>query len=138
VNGLTGHQRPTQTSTEVSETKMKVLKHNRGDAAIAGRGHRRRTVLLFAIAAAVLEAVPLKRSGYRIVGGNVVVRCRQGHLFTTIWIPAASVKSLRLGWWRLQRCPVGGHWSIVTLVRQADLSEDDRRFAREHEDIRIP
>ena len=29
-------------------------------------------------------------------GRNVVVRCRQGHLFTTIWIPGGSLKALRL------------------------------------------
>jgi hypothetical protein len=67
-----------------------------------------------------------------------VVRCRKDHLFTTIWIPAASVKSLRLGWWRVQRCPVGHHWSLVTPVNEADLSDDQRRVASEHRDIRIP
>jgi hypothetical protein len=74
----------------------------------------------------------------RRIGGNVIVRCRSGHLFTTIWIPAASVKSLRLVWWRLQRCPVGHHWSLVTPVNGSDLSEGERRFAREHQDIRLP
>jgi len=67
-----------------------------------------------------------------------VVRCRQGHLFTTIWIPAASIKSLRLGWWRAQYCPVGRHWSLVTPVREAELSKRERRFASQHQDIRIP
>ena len=49
----------------------------------------------------------LARAGYRF-GTRTVVRCRQGHLFTTVWIPGASLKSLRLGWWRWQYCPVGG------------------------------
>jgi hypothetical protein len=74
----------------------------------------------------------------RRLGGNVVVRCRQGHLFTTIWIPAASLKALRLGWWRLQRCPVGHHWSLVTPVDESSLSTADRRIARERHDLRIP
>jgi hypothetical protein len=74
----------------------------------------------------------------RRIGGNVIVRCHSGHLFTTIWIPAASVKSLRLVWWRVQRCPVGRHWSLVTPVNESELSEDERRFAREHRDIRLP
>jgi hypothetical protein len=74
----------------------------------------------------------------RRIGGNVIVRCRAGHLFTTIWIPAASVKSLRLGLWRVQRCPVGRHWSLVTPVKEADLTEAERRFAREHHDIPLP
>jgi hypothetical protein len=74
----------------------------------------------------------------RRIGGNVVVRCRAGHLFTTIWIPAASVKAVRLGAWRFQRCPVGRHWSLVTPVNQDELAEDEQRFAREHHDIKLP
>jgi hypothetical protein len=75
--------------------------------------------------------------GYK-VGGNVVVRCRQGHLFTTIWVPGASLKSIRLGWARVQRCPVGRHWSLVTPVKDATLSDDQRREAASHRDVRIP
>lgn len=79
----------------------------------------------------------LKMRGYGFAG-DVVVRCRRGHVYTTIWIPGASLKSVRLGWWRLQRCPVGGHWSLVTPVRQSALTEDERRAASESRDIRIP
>jgi hypothetical protein len=71
-------------------------------------------------------------------GGNVVARCRQGHLFTTIWIPGVSVKALRLGWWRIQRCPVGHHWALVRPVRESELGEDERREAAEHRDVRLP
>ncbi len=78
-----------------------------------------------------------RRLGYK-VGGNTIVRCRQGHLFTTIWVPGASLKSIRLGWARVQRCPVGKHWSLVTPVKDADLTDDERRDAAEHRDIRIP
>ena len=74
----------------------------------------------------------------RRVGGNLIVRCRQGHLFTTLWIPAASVKSLRLGWWRFQYCPVGRHWSLVTPVREDSLTEEERRVARAQHDIWLP
>ena len=70
--------------------------------------------------------------------GNVIVRCRQGHLFTTLWVPGASVKSVRLGWWRFQRCPVGNHWSWVTPVRESELSGREQRSARKHRDIRVP
>ena len=79
----------------------------------------------------------LKLRGYRMAG-DVVVRCRDGHLFTTIWVPGASLKSVRLGLWRFQRCPVGRHWSIVTPVKRAELTEDERRTASENRDIRIP
>ena len=64
----------------------------------------------------VVGTVVARFLGYR-VGGNTVVRCRRGHLFTTLWIPGASMKSIRLGWWRVQRCPVGNHWSLVVPVR---------------------
>jgi hypothetical protein len=78
-----------------------------------------------------------RQLGYK-VGGNVVVRCRQGHLFTTIWIPGASLKAIRLGWARLQRCPVGKHWTLVTPVKDATLTHEERTRAAQHHDVRIP
>jgi hypothetical protein len=89
------------------------------------------------VAAVLVEAIATWLRAHRL-GGNLVVRCREGHLFTTIWIPGASLKSVRLGWWRLQRCPVGAHWSIVTPVREADLTRAQRRSARANEDVRVP
>jgi hypothetical protein len=97
--------------------------------------HLRRALLI--LGAALVEILPLWRRGYGL-GGHVVVRCRAGHLFTTLWFPGASVKSLRLGWWRLQRCPVGGHWSLVTPVRRSDLTEEELQLAAERRDIRLP
>jgi hypothetical protein len=91
-------------------------------------------IVIAAIAAATLAA---RRRGYKF-GGNTVVRCRQGHLFTTIWIPGVKLKALDLGIARLQRCPVRNHWSLVTPVRDADLTDEEREFARTHHDIRIP
>lgn len=78
-----------------------------------------------------------KRRGYKM-GGGTVVRCRKGHLFTTIWVPGVSLKAVRLGWVRLQRCPVGNHWSLVTPIKDADLTDEVRRIAAEHRDARIP
>jgi hypothetical protein len=98
----------------------------------------RSALLLGSIIALTFAAtVMLRRRGYGI-GGNTVVRCRQNHLFTTIWVPLASVKALRLGWWRFQWCPVGRHWSLVTPVRESDLTEEEKRIAAENRDIRIP
>ena len=97
---------------------------------------RRRNVLVLAAAVFFETAALWLRSGR--LAGNVIVRCREGHLFTTIWIPAASVKSLRLGFWRVQYCPVGRHWTVLTPVREADLGHKERRTASEHHDIRIP
>lgn len=92
---------------------------------------------MLVIASVLTEMLATWLRGGRL-GGNLVVRCRQQHLFTTIWIPAASVKSVRLGPWRLQRCPVGHHWTIVSPVNEADLTEEERRTAGEHRDIRLP
>jgi hypothetical protein len=89
------------------------------------------------VAAVLFEVAALRARGYGL-GGNVVVRCRRGHLFTTIWIPGASFKSIRLGWWRLQRCPVGRHWSIVTPASRSELAEAELRRAADTKDVRIP
>jgi hypothetical protein len=85
----------------------------------------------------VVATLLARRLGYKL-GGNVVVRCRSGHLFTTIWIPGVKLKALDLGVARLQRCPVGKHWSLVTPVRDSDLTDEERDFARAHRDMRIP
>lgn len=98
---------------------------------------RKRKVLLAVLLLNVLGTILARRRGYPI-GGNTVVRCRQGHLFTTIWIPGLSLKAIRLGWWRIQRCPVAAHWSIVAPVKPADLSGRELRFAASHRDVRIP
>lgn len=79
----------------------------------------------------------MRARGYPI-GGNLVVRCRRGHLFTTLWIPGASLKALRLGWVRFQRCPVGHHWSFVAPVKEGELTDDEKRLARARHDVRIP
>jgi hypothetical protein len=71
------------------------------------------------------------------LAGRVVVRCRSGHMFTTLWVPGVSLKSIKLGWWRFQRCPVGTRWSWVTSVTVTSLSEAERRSAP-HRDIDIP
>ena len=95
-----------------------------------------RTILITAGAAAggILIA---RRLGYNL-GTNTVVRCRQGHMFTTIWIPGIKLKELDLVVARVQRCPVGNHWSLVVPVRAKDLTEAELQSAREHHDIRIP
>jgi hypothetical protein len=67
-----------------------------------------------------------------------IVKSQDGHLFTTIWIPLVSFKAVRLGWKRLQRCPIGHHWSLVTPVDETALSPDDVEEARRHHDLRIP
>ena len=95
-----------------------------------------RTVLIIAgvIAGATLIG---RRLGYNF-GPNTFVRCRKGHLFTTIWIPGVKLKELDLIVARVQRGPVGKHWSLVVPVKEANLTEEERQLAREHHDIRVP
>jgi hypothetical protein len=94
-------------------------------------------VIIAAVGAVVVEGSMLWLRTSR-VGGNIIVRCREGHLFTTIWLPGGSLKSLRLGWWRFQRCPVGHHWSLVTPVRESELTEEERQLAHTRKDTRVP
>ena len=96
----------------------------------------RQRLVMMALVASVATVV-LRRRGYGI-GGNTVVRCRSGHLFTTIWVPGASLKAIRLGWWRVQFCRVGRHFTLVAPVKDSDLTFEDRRVASENRDLRIP
>jgi hypothetical protein len=66
------------------------------------------------------------------------VRCRDGHLFTTIWIPLASFKAVRLGDRRYQRCPVGRHWTTVTKLDPQTAGAADLAAAAAVHDLRIP
>jgi len=96
-----------------------------------------RAVAAGVIAAYAVGTIVARRQGYSF-GRNVPVRCRRGHLFTTTWIPGASVKALRLGYWRVQWCPVGRHIDLVRLVKDTDLSPAEREFAAEHHDVPVP
>ena len=101
------------------------------------RPRTRLAILAAVVAAYAIGTVIARRRGYNM-GGNVIVRCRRGHLFTTIWIPGVSLKAVRLGWWRFQRCPVGHHWTLVTPVAPASLGDADRLDAEAHKDVRLP
>ncbi len=96
---------------------------------------RRRAALLAAAFAAFTVAGRLLGYGFGI---NTIVRCRSGHLFTTIWLPGVNLKALDLVVARVQYCPVGRHWTLVTPVRAADLSARRRRQARARRDIPLP
>jgi hypothetical protein len=98
---------------------------------------RKRGGLVALLALNLAGTLIARGQGYSF-GRNTVVRCHQGHLFTTWWIPGVSFKSLRLGGWRVQRCPVGSHWSVVRPVKSDALSRNDARLAKRHHDLRIP
>ncbi|MGA2454136.1 MAG: hypothetical protein ABSG93_11510 [Solirubrobacteraceae bacterium] len=66
------------------------------------------------------------------------VRCHDGHLFTTIWIPWLSLKAIRLGGRRFQRCPVGHHWATVVRLDRASAAPADLETAAAVHDVHIP
>jgi hypothetical protein len=84
------------------------------------------------IAAVVLiRVVAAKMRGRPVLGGEIIVRCRQGHLFLTNWSALGSLTSIRLGSARFQHCPVGDHWSLVRPVKDSDLTAEDRRMVEQ-------
>jgi hypothetical protein len=94
-------------------------------------------ILGIVILALVVVAIPL--AGWRRhPEGERIVRCRSGHLFTSIVIPGASIKAVRLGNRRLQWCPVGRHWTVVRPVDEATLTEAERDAAASSRDAPVP
>jgi hypothetical protein len=89
------------------------------------------------VAVLVVQTVVMLRRSYS-VGGRTVVRCRRGHLFTTLWVPGASLKAVRLDWARYQYCPAGRHWTLVVPRRDEDLTAAEREEAAAHRDASIP
>jgi|GEM_PF-514934 len=76
-------------------------------------------------------------SDYVGPGGKTFVRCKDGHLFITIWVPFVSFKAIRLGSVRFQYCPVGRHWTLVRPVKESDLSEREKEEASKYQDSDI-
>ena len=76
-------------------------------------------LVIAGVSAAALVVVA-RVFGYKVYG-NVVVRCRRGHEFATFWVPGVKMRSLDLIVARVQRCPVGLHWSLVVPVRHASV-----------------
>ncbi|WP_327002932.1 hypothetical protein OHA72_48905 [Dactylosporangium sp. NBC_01737] len=100
-------------------------------------------VLIYVLAVVIVAVVAVRvrrmsqAQGYRF-GRDVIVRCRDGHLFMTTWIPMVSFKAIRLGLVRVQRCPVGDHVTAVRLMRDGDLTPAERREAGRHHDNGVP
>lgn len=69
---------------------------------------------------------------------EVMVRCGQGHVFTSTWVPLVSLKAVRLGTKRFERCPVGRHWAMISQVDPASLTPEERESAGRFHDARIP
>jgi hypothetical protein len=103
----------------------------------SAKGKRRRVIFAGVVVGYVIATIIAIRQGYSL-GKDAIVRCRRGHLFSTVWIPGASVKSVRLGFWRIQWCPVGRHVDLVHPVKTADLTPAERAFALSHHDALVP
>lgn len=95
--------------------------------------------IVLVIVAFAFLVISMRHQGYSQGDvANVVVRCRDGHLFATIWVPLVSFKAIRLGPVRFQYCPVGEHWTLVVLVDESELTDAEKRFAAAYHDKRIP
>lgn len=94
-------------------------------------------VIVAVVVLAVLRFAIARRQGYTVGTVHRIVRCSKGHVFTTLWVPGGSLKAIRFGWTRFQRCPVGKHWSFVRPVRDDELTDEERRSAEEYRS-RIP
>ncbi len=66
------------------------------------------------------------------------VRCSKDHVYTSIWVPLASFKSLRVGWRRWQRCPVGKHWAMTYRLDQESAPPELLTQAAAVHDWHIP
>lgn len=93
-------------------------------------------VLVVVVGLAVYSAVGRRADGQRTF--DHIVRCKDGHLFTSTWIPGFSLKAVRLGTVRYERCPVGRHWSTVSRVDESTLTADEIARARAVHDSAIP
>jgi hypothetical protein len=69
---------------------------------------------------------------------EVIVRCTQGGYYRTRWIPLVSFKSIRLGGYRFQRCPIHDKWEMAGTVEDEDLTPEIISEADEHPASRIP
>lgn len=93
---------------------------------------------LLIIAAIMGFIVNQSRRNGAYFGKRIIVRCNQGHLFSTLWIPFVSAKAIRLGPIRIQYCPIGNHLAFVAGVNVNSLTEEEKDFAENHPDSMVP
>jgi hypothetical protein len=95
-------------------------------------------VLAVIVLIVVVATVALATLSARSRGFQRIARCNAGHYFTSTVVPGASLKAIRLGWVRFQKCPVGNHWAIVSWVDPASLTDEQRVQAQAYHDTPIP
>jgi hypothetical protein len=75
-----------------------------------------------------------RRAGYSIPG-RTAVRCSKGHVFKTRWVMGGTLTAVRLGpLLRFGHCPAGDHWATLHPVKDADLTNVERRALDEQAD----
>jgi len=67
-----------------------------------------------------------------------IVQCSQGHYFSTIWMPFGSLKAIRLGDRRIQKCPLCHRFRSVVQVEPDQLTEEELTAAKNLKDSKIP
>jgi hypothetical protein len=89
--------------------------------------------ILVAVVAVLLMAGARSSGHFERIG-----RCRAGHLFMSTVVPGASLKAVRLGRVRFQRCPVGNHWTLVGWVDASTLTPEEISQVHARHDAHIP
>ncbi len=90
-------------------------------------------IVVAAFLAFVVGAVVAHRKGFK-QDGEVAARCSQGHLFMTVWVDRWTWKRLDVGFLKIQRCPVGDHWSVVRPLEMSSLTADEKKLAKQTHD----
>lgn len=97
-----------------------------------------RRVIVAAVALAVASVVATRRRGRTDLEGRTLVRCRSSHLFRTTWGPGPSLASMRRGRGRVQYCPVGRHWTLVSVVKDEGVLDHHVRRSVVPRDLAAP
>jgi hypothetical protein len=90
-------------------------------------------IVVAAFLAFVVGAVVAHRKGFK-QDGEVVARCSQGHLFTTIWVDRWTWTRFDVGFLKIQRCPVDGRLTVVRPVESSSLTPEGKKVARQVRD----
>lgn len=67
-----------------------------------------------------------------------VVRCMRGGLFQALWVPGVSFTAVRLGPYRIMRCPVHDRVELVRMVDESALTREELEQAARYPAGRIP
>lgn len=69
---------------------------------------------------------------------RTIVRCSEGGLYSTIWWKWGSLKAVRLGPLRVQRCPIHHRWEKPRRANIDELTATELAAARSVVDTALP